>query len=110
MENELKTYRSSIVDFFKEMNQEEKSIIFCHAILQYNTEMCQILLDAGYDINFHSNAETIFSTGGHAQTVLTLLSSKRDFTIEMAEWLLKHGADINSHHSSSLSLFSCKST
>lgn len=99
MENELKTYRSSIVEFFKKLNQEEKFVIFCHAILQYNTDMCEILLESGFDINFHSNAKTVFSVYGHEETILTLLTKERkDFTLEMAEWLLEHGADINAHN------------
>lgn len=90
MKDELTLQRSEVVNFFKEMDDEMKFKIFCHAILQNNKEMCQILLDSGYDINFQES-----ELHGHDDTVLTLLSRNEKLKLGMAKWLIEHGADVN---------------
>lgn len=90
MKDELTLQRSDVVNFFKEMHNEIKFRLFCQAILQNNKEMCQILLDSGYDINFR---ESTFR--GHRNTVLTLFSGNPKLELGMAKWLIEHGADVN---------------
>lgn len=94
MENQMN--RSNLVNFFHVLNDDMKFETFCYAVLQNNKEMCQILLDSGFDINSCSKREIEFCNVKHYETVLTLFTRKgKESVVEMAKWLIEHGADTN---------------
>lgn len=98
MKNELVVNRCDLVEFYKVMDNEQKFETFCYAVIQNNKEMCQILLDSGFDVNFHTFEESAFATRGHKETVLTALSPTDKLTLDMAKWLIEYGADVNIHN------------
>lgn len=92
MENQMN--RSNLVNFFSQLNNDIKFEMFCIAILQNNREMCQILLDSGFDINFCSPKDVPFCNAKRDDTVLTFLTKNgKEDVVEMARWLIERGAD-----------------
>ena len=89
MENQMN--RSNLVNFFSQLNNDIKFEMFCIAILQNNREMCQILLDSGFDINFCSPKDVPFCNAKRDDTVLTFLTKNgKEDVVEMARWLIEY--------------------
>ncbi len=79
---------SELIALILNMGYNEQYLFFQRAAELSNTKLCQICLDAGLDINMKE--------GMYGRPLLVSLMSKPiTLTIEVADWFLKNGYDIN---------------
>ncbi len=68
-------------------SDDERYYFFLSACANNNLKICQVCLDAGIDINIKESF--------HKTPLLVCLMENGVLTVEVADWLLKNGGDIN---------------
>lgn len=77
-----------LLDIVKNMKSNDELILFfLRACESKNLKVCQLCLDAGFDINVIA--------GMNHKTLFQYFVESDKFSTEVADWLIEHGADMN---------------
>ena len=79
---------NELIALIQNMSYNEQYLFFQRAAELSNTKLCQICLDAGLDINMK---EDFYGQ----PLLLSMMQKTQTLTIEVADWFIKNGYDIN---------------
>ena len=79
--------KEELIAVLQRMENEDLYNFFLRCCEVENLDLCQICLDAGFNVN---SRESTYGT-----PVIVMLVSTEKLTIKVADWLIKKGADIN---------------
>lgn len=89
-----------LIDIVKSMKSDEELLLFfLRACENKNFKICQLCLDAGININIKA--------GRYGETLFQQFVRGGKFAPEVADWLIKHGADMNISYAYTSLAYAC---